>query len=475
VTFSFSRLAKVSPRWWALCAAAAVSLACSTSEATAQEPWRLGTATDAPDWLTLSGETRARYESLDGQFRAGGAGSDQALSLRTLLLAEAKTRVATFGFELQDSRALFDDSGTSLTTSTVNPLDILQAYARVDLDGVLGQREAHLILGRQTIDVGSGRVIERVDMSNVIAAYTGAYWTSRTARGDEWHVLAVVPVGRQPSRIEALGDDTPSQDDEEWGRRFWGVHYRRANALGAVFPDLWAEAFIYGIDERDTAALRTPERHYVQPGFRLLREAKAGRFDLEIEGSYRFGARRATTDPGDTRDLDVSAATLHAALGYTFDRAWRPRLALDLDYASGDDDPGDASFDQYETLFGGRRGDLGATGLYGPLAPANLIAPGARIELKRGGFDAHFAYKAAFLESETDFWVPARVRDSSGGSGRFIGHAFDARLRYWLAPQSLRLELGAATLIQGRFAQDAPNASRQGDPLFGYAQISATF
>ena len=447
-----------------------------SGESVAQAVSSTGPALVRPDWLRVRGEARVRYETLGGQFRAGGSGGDQALAVRTLFLTEVDPGPVAAGIEFQDSRSWLDDAGTPISTSIVNPLDVLQAYVRFDLDGALGQRTASLKLGRQTLDIGSRRVLERVEMANVIFAYTGAYWRSSNARGDELHLLHVSPVGRLPNDRASLGENDLSGDEEEWGRRLWGLHYRRANLLGATIPDVWAEGYLYGLDERDTADVPTPNRHYLQPGFRLFRAPAAGRLDGDLEASYRSGTRRQTALPTDTRDLDVSAFMVHAHLGYTFDHSWRPRVSLDYDYASGDANPDDGDYGQFERLFGSRRTDLGNTGIFGPLTPANLSAPGGRIEASPSDrLDVRLAWKAASLASSRDAWVVARIQDRTGRSGRFIGHTLDARLRYWLAPDTVRLEVGASALLPGRFAREAPNAAGEGTTTFGYVQIVRTF
>jgi hypothetical protein len=48
-------------------------------------------------------------------------------------------------------------------------------------------------------------------------------------------------------------------------------------------------------------------------------------------------------------------------------------------------------------------------------------------------------------------------------------------MRYWLLPQSLELEIGASAIINGEFAKNAPNASRQGNTTFGYVQLMQLF
>jgi len=444
--------------------------------ARAEDPWRLEEAISSPGWLSVSGQFRARYETLDGQFRAGGSGGDQALALQTLLAVEADVGWAKFGIELQDSRVYLDDAGTPLTTSIVNPADVLQLYGELDLDGAFGQPEASLTLGRQTVSIGSRRVIERVEFANVIFAYTGAYWHSRNARGDEWHVVYVSPVGRLPGDRASIGRNDVSGDEEQWGRRFWGLQYRRADVFGDAFPDTSAEIAFYGLKERDTGAVATPNRDYLQPGLRLFREPAMSMIDFDVEGAYRTGSRRQTSAAADVRDLDVDAWTLHAHVGYTFDHPWRIRASLDYDYASGDDAPGDGSFGRYERLFGARRTDLGNTGIHGPLSPENIDAPGFRIEFaSTSRLDGRVAYKAARLASSRDSWTVAGVSDPSGQSGRFIGHAIDGRIRYWVIPASLRMEFGASLLMKGRFASEAPNAPRKGDAAFLYGQFVQTF
>ncbi len=442
------------------------------------EPFRLAQTLNAPDWLSLSGETRARYETLDGQFRNNGSGGDQLLALRSLLLAEIDAGPVAFGAELQDSRTYLSDSGTPLSSGFTNPLDFLQLYARFeDLPGPLGAGSTStLTLGRQTVSISSKRQIERVDFANVIRAYTGAHYVAQNPRGDALHALLVVPSERLPTNRQALEDNRLSGDEEQWGRRIWGLHYRRADIAPRRAPGLMGEVFVYGLDEIDSDGEETPNRSYVAPGFRLHRARKAGRWDVDVEASWRTGSRRATSAREDRRDLDVDAQMLFAALGYTFEAPWRPRIAAEYYFASGDDDPQDDRFDQHERLFGARRSDLNNTSIHGPLTPANLSAPGFRIEVTPNArWDGRVYYHATYLASDTDAWVIARRRDPTGQSGDFVGHALDGRVRYWLAPDSIRLELGGSALFFGEFAKNAPGATGADRTLFGYLQLTVSF
>ncbi len=435
---------------------------------------RHGEGLGLPDWLRVTGEVRARYETLDGQFRAGGGGGDQILVLRSLALVEADAGAFTLGVEFQDSRAYLDDPGTPISPGIVNPLDVLQAYIRLDLQDPPGFEETSLTLGRQTLSIGSQRVLERVDMANVIASFAALYWRGVTTHGDELHVTAFAPVARLPDDLPSMDDNRMSGDEEQWGRRAWGVHWRDRNF--ADIDDLWAEVYLYGLHEQDASGAPTPNRDYLQPGVRLSRAARPGVVDFEFEAARRTGSRRQSSAPGDIVDLKVDAAMLYAHAGYTFDHPWRPRIALDYIYASGDSDPLDGRYGQFERLFGARRADLGNTGIHGPLTPANINAPGWRIEIAPGArIDARLAYKAAFLAESRDAWVDARLVDPQGLSGSFIGHAWDLRSRLWLVAHSLRMEVGASALIPGGFARRAPGGPRPARTLFGYVQLTQSF
>lgn len=427
-----------------------------------------------PQWR-LSGESRVRFESLHHQFRAGFRGSDQALAMRTLLLVERQAAPLTLGLELLDARHALDDDGSFLSaTGQVATADFLQAYGRIDLE--LDQdHHLALTLGRQTVHIGSGRQIERVDYANVISNYTGlhAVWSRDT---DRLHFLLIAPVAKLPADFASLRRNRLELDRTQWNRRIAALHWIRQDVWADRLPGLQAEAFIYALDEDDSRRFATPNRHYLTPGLRLYTAPAPASLDYEIEAAWRIGNRRLTDRRDDVAPLRVRARTLHAHVGWTFPGWWQARIGVDYDYASGDRDPRDDRFDQYERLFGSRRTDLGNTGIHGPLTPANINAPGLRIEGRPGpDTDFRLAVKRARLSSSRDAWVVARVRDPSGNSGRVIGTSTDLRVRHWLIRDSLRIEVGASYLDRGRFARVAPNATREGDPRFGYVQLTWSF
>src|SRR5690606_19109931 len=117
---------------------------------------------------------------------------------------------------------------------------------------------------------------------------------------------------------------------------------------------------------------QTRNRQLYTPGVRAYRKPKAGQWDIDLESVLQFGTRRATTAEDDTEDERVLAHFHHAAVGYTLDAPWKPRLSAELDYGSGDAGDSDR-YERFDSLFGPRRSDFGPTGIYGPLGRDNVI------------------------------------------------------------------------------------------------------
>ena len=104
--------------------------------------------------LHVEGETRLRYETLSAPFRAGAEGSDQQVSWRSRLLMEARGETLDAGLELFDSRAFLTDEGSRLSSTMINTLDVLQAYARWR-----PSETAEVQAGRFVMNVGSRRLV----------------------------------------------------------------------------------------------------------------------------------------------------------------------------------------------------------------------------------------------------------------------------------------------------------------------------
>jgi hypothetical protein len=401
----------------------------------------LANANDQLSW-SVDGSYRLRYESLDNSYRANSAGGDQILASRLLTKITANIKQLSGAIELQDSRAWLDDSGTPLGTDDINTLEPIQAWLSWN------QSESFkLKIGRQTLDIGSRRLMARQRFRNTIRSFDGVHLSGEHQQW-RWQSFYFKPVMMRPDDRQSL-DRNANMIDKQSDDHFWGVHLRHQ-------ADTMLELYYFKSTKTNS------DLHINTVGFRNAKKASPHHWDYEIETIYQFG---------DRQNLDVSAGLVHAHIGYQFKDPLSSRLELTADYVSGDDDPNDRKYNRFDTLYGVTRFDFGPTSIYGTFARSNLQSPGLKWKFKPRKQDTAFvAYRAIWLDSVTDSQARSRLRDRSGESGRFVGHQLEARWRYNFEPK-WRLELGGAYLMKGKFFKQAPDAPSSSNTAYWYTQM----
>lgn len=423
---------------------------------------------DSP--LRVSGSLRLRYETLDGQARAGLPPTDEQLALRTALAVEYRASHWRIGAELNDSRAWLGVPGSSISANDVDTLEPVQAYVGLDLPGALGKGTvASLLAGRFTWNLGSRRLIASDDYRNATSSYTGVRAELKGRGGGVATLFYVLPVNRYPADQASVLANKVKLNTESFDLRLFGVMLARPAKAGR----LGAELGWYRLAERDGPGRATRDRRLHTFSARLWREPAAGRPDFEIEGAWQIGSISTATATGAPMQR-VSAGMLHASAGYLFAGPARLRLGLAYDWVSGDR-PGGA-YNRFDTLFGGRRFEFPPSGVLAAIGRANISSPGVRVEAAPGKrLDAMVFYRAMWLASRSDAFSTTGVVDRSGGSGSFAGHLVDMRLRYWLVPGLLRGEVDYDFIAKGRFLNAAPNAPRTGNTHYLSVGATATF
>jgi len=431
-------------------------------------PWRLGETLGLPEWLRVAGEQRTRYETLDGQFRAGRQGGDQALALRTSLTAELNTHPVGLFTEILDAREYLTAVGSPIDNTMVNPLEVLQAHVRWEAADLIPGGANTLKLGRETLDLGNRRLVARNAFRNTINAFTGADWLWSGNRGDSVRAFWFLPVQRLPDDATSLLDNEIVADTQDLDRQFLGMH-ATSRKLAA---DLRAEVYWYTLLEENDPTSRGRRLH--TPGFRTFRRPGVGKFDLEIESALQRGTSKSGI--GNLPELDHTAYFVHGSAGYTIDVPWTPRFEVAYDQASGDGSASDGRNQRFDTLFGARRWEYGPTGIYGAIARANLRSPGVSLGVRpRKGLEASGAFRQVWLDSAVDAFTAAGVRDASGRAGVDAGRQLELRLRWEALPGNLRFDTGVTWFLRGDFLRLAPNAARNGDTTYAYFEATMTF
>ncbi len=420
-----------------------------------------------PDWLSLTMEQRTRYETLDHAFVKGQKGSQHQIPLQTVLWLEARHEGLRAGFEFWDARQFGADRTSTLNNTMVNVADFTQLYAAWSsadlLDSGLGFEAKG---GRQTLDLGSRRLVARSAFRNTLNTFTGLSLRLRDGAG-RWQLQAfgTQPVRRLPDQKQALLDNDYAWDREQDGAVFTGF-IADTDQLPLASR---GELYLYYLGE-DSASPKN--RRIFTPGFRLFRPPKPGELDYEAESIAQVGrARDSAKAPGQ----DVEAFFEHVQLGYTFELPWSPRFLAQYDYATaGTDDRGRLSR-SFDTLYGARRWEYGPTGIFGAFARNNINSPGYRVFIApRRDLSVYAAHRLFWLADAKAPWQAASLADKTGRSGDFLGHLVEVSGRFDLHP-NVSLEAGWATLIKGGFARNAPGAPPPDNTNYYYVQSMLRF
>lgn len=413
-----------------------------------------------PEWFDVAVDHRTRFELLDDPWRPGESQRQTQVPQRTRLRlgldAPAGIRLLA---ELEDAR-IWNDRPNDFIGSEVNHLDVLQLFVSASRKNLFGQGlRGDVHVGRLAIDIASRRLVARNDFRNTTNSFDGVHLQ---LGGDDrgWRVRGfyTFPV--------AIRNGDLMNDRLSTRRRFWGL----------AFEDLrnpWVQLDAYYLGLEDLPG----NRSYRTYGIRGSRKPAPGRLDYEAEVAGQFGDRKTAAQG--TRDH--SAWLVHGELGWTFAVPWSPRLAAQLDFATGNDDPSDDDTHAFDPLYGARRWDLMPTGLFGPFRRTNILSPGVRLGLQPDAtIRLDLKVRHWRLEEGRDAFAGSAgpgggaLTDASGDAGRDLGTDLELRAR-WDPYEWLGFDVGYDHWWKGRFLDDVANTRRRGDADYAYLQSRVRF
>ena len=463
--------------------------------------WNLHDYLKLPAWLSVGVEHRTRYETLADAFKgSAGAtaaqksqGGDQIIGLQTDIWLQAKFNQFRIATELLDARTTGQDSGGNnavpypVNSSSADTLDVAQAYVSwADQNLLHSGLGTELRVGRQTMDLGSRRLVARPIFRNTVNNFTGL--RTRLIDYDHWQFNAFVtmPVLRYPN-YNSLTPNQNLQNHQQWDQEdthtwFSGGILEAFN----LYKEINAEVYLYNLDEGDSARNPTRNRRYFTPGIRFYQKPTKGKFDFQAEGMGQFGTvNYAATTSNINTTQNHEAWSTHLEAGYSFDLPWNPRFFLEYDYATGSknwkNNSASATDGRFDPLYGASDFDFGPTGIYGAFQRSNINSPGYKLNFSpRNDLELSIQQRLVWLASGGDCWggntcTAATTPALANGNGSFVGDQIAFRGRYNFN-SSLNFEAGWYHLFKGDFAKSASvskNAAKPTNLTSGYTPPGA--
>lgn len=395
--------------------------------------------------LSFGGEARSRYEySSAPAFGLRGPGHDDYFLQRFSLHTDVR-----FGKHEDLNGRAFVQIISGLVTgedfpkpgSQDNALDVQQAFGEISVGDTRptaaysDETSFRLRAGRQEMGFGSLRLITVREPTNTRLSFDGARATLLT-RYTTIDAFLVRPTENKIGRFNDTQDDKTT---------FWGVY---STTPLTTDRRLMLDLYYLGIDRKGTrfeTGIGDELRHSV--GSRL--SGRYGGWDHDTEAVFQFGTFETG---GGTQD--ITAWTVASNTGFTFNEfAWKPRIGIKLNIASGDDDPNDGRLETFNPLFP-RNNYFSDANLLAPynffdIHPTITLRPSDSITIA-AGLDMYFRYsKDDAVFSPAGIVIPAAASDS-----RFVGSTFTL-VADWSINRHLALSASYAHFFRGSVVKDA--------------------
>ncbi len=399
--------------------------------------------------------------------------------------------------QAQDSREINSDRPDypgQLGAEGDDSIDLRQGYIEL---GNAKNFPLTLKLGRQVLSYGDERLIGAFDWNNISRTFDGVKlrWEEK-----EWALDAFASTVVLPKRGEYNQSDFVNGTETHRGQVFSGLYFS-TTALPFQTTDLYA-LYLH----EDTGPLYQPtaigNTNFATFGFRA--KSKPGYFHHSPasapDGKSMADGKSAPPPPpppppppapkpvgfdyagefafqtGEVRGLDLTAFAVNAGLGYTFDVPWLPRLGVEYNYASGDNNPTDSDIETFQNLFPTNHKFYGIMDLTAWQNMQQIMA-GVSVQPCKT-VTALVDYRAFFIASTDDVWyrangvTPVRpLTPAARDAGKYEGSQVEIVVT-WQPKKYFQLQGGYAHFFAGTYLSDTGPSS---DADFGYVQATITF
>lgn len=363
---------------------------------------------DPHTYLSFGADLRERFEANNSiNFGVGKSKPQEYVISR--LEAHADLHVDDQLQAFVQLQSDFAPGKSILTPVDQNRLDLEQAF--VTLTEPLWDGTFRLRVGRQQIAFDLQRFVSVRDGPNVRQSYD-AVWADY--ENGPWRLTSFISMPVQNRDLRAF-DDYSSEHLTYGGFRI----QRKFEELG----ELSATLSQFKQDNAHFPSAKGSERRNILD-VRLA--GAADRFDWDVEAMGQLGR---------IADQYIRAWAIGSRAGYTFSAPWSPRLGLQVDAASGDDNPHDRTLNTFNPLFpNGYYVTLSAyTGFtnFIHVKPSLTVKPTKSVTAMLAFAGQWRQTTADAVYTQPDIAIPG----TAGHGGAYTGTYLQGRIDWQISPQ----------------------------------------